>query len=127
MPKITKTTIDKMVQHPSTEIYMWDTSLTGFGVRMQPSGNASFLVKYRALTGQARKMTPGPFRDRRDRRLRRADHLFKLALLVLVLSVQRRPHRPTAHPQAHTNFGTLPRAVTLHQPAQQRRKTRRVA
>jgi len=124
VPKITKTTIDKMVQHPSTEIYMWDTSLTGFGVRMQPGGNASFLVKYRALTGQARKMTPGPFRDRR---LRRADHLFKLALLVLVPPLQRRPHRPTAHPKTHTNFGTLSPAVTLHQPAQQRRKTRRVA
>lgn len=59
MPKITKTAIDKMVPHPSTEIYMWDTSLTGFGVRMQPSGKASFLVKYRTITGQARKMTLG--------------------------------------------------------------------
>lgn len=127
MPKITKTTIDRMVQHPRIDIYMWDTSLTGFGVRMQPSGNASFPVKYRALTGQARKMTPGRFRDRRGRRLRRADHLFKLALLVLVPPLQRRPHRPTAHPKTHTNFGTLSPAVTLHQPAQQHRKTRRVA
>lgn len=59
MPKITKTALAEMVPNPDREIYIWDTSLTGFGVRMLPSGKASYCVKYRTLDGQSRKMSLG--------------------------------------------------------------------
>ncbi len=38
---------------------MWDTEIKGFGVRMMPSGVASYLIKYRNAEGQQRKMTLG--------------------------------------------------------------------
>ena len=59
MPKITKTAIDAMTPDPSRETYLWDSGLTGFGVRMMPTGKASFILKYRTRTGVSRKMTLG--------------------------------------------------------------------
>lgn len=59
MPKITKTAIDMMKPDPARESYLWDTALAGFGVRMLPSGKASFILKYRTRTGRARKMAIG--------------------------------------------------------------------
>lgn len=59
MPKITKTAVDAMAPDPARETYLWDSALAGFGVRMQPSGRASFMLKYRTRTGEARKMVLG--------------------------------------------------------------------
>ncbi|MTE01995.1 DUF4102 domain-containing protein [Paracoccus sp. YIM 132242] len=57
MPKITKTALDAMSPDPTRETYLWDSTLAGFGVRMMPTGKASFILKYRTRTGAARKMT----------------------------------------------------------------------
>ncbi|RRH76584.1 tyrosine-type recombinase/integrase [Falsigemmobacter faecalis] len=59
MPKITKTALAELVPNPDRETYLWDSSLIGFGVRMLPSGKASYIVKYRTLVGQSRKMSLG--------------------------------------------------------------------
>lgn len=59
MPKITKTALAELVPNPDREVYLWDSSLIGFGVRMQPSGKATYFVKYRTLEGQSRKMSLG--------------------------------------------------------------------
>ena len=59
MPKITKTAVDMMVSDPTRETYLWDSALAGFGVRMASSGKASFMLKYRTRTGEARKMVIG--------------------------------------------------------------------
>lgn len=59
MPKITKTALDAMAPKPDRETYLWDSALAGFGVRMMPTGKASFILKYRTRTGAARKMTIG--------------------------------------------------------------------
>lgn len=56
MPKITKTAIEAMTHDPTRESYLWDSSLTGFGVRMTASGKSSFIVKYRTRAGASRKM-----------------------------------------------------------------------
>ena len=63
MPKITKRVLDAL--RPAVDgrdVFIWDAgdgSLKGFGVRMKPSGAASYLVQYRN-------------REARTRRLRRA-------------------------------------------------------
>ncbi|SOC07666.1 integrase-like protein [Rhodobacter sp. JA431] len=56
MPKITKTAIDAMSPDASRETYLWDSALAGFGVRIMPTGRASFILKYRTRSGAARKM-----------------------------------------------------------------------
>ncbi|MDH2327822.1 integrase arm-type DNA-binding domain-containing protein [Cereibacter sp. SYSU M97828] len=56
MPKITKTAVDAMAPDPTRDIYLWDSALSGFGVRMTPSGKSSFILKYRTRSGVARKM-----------------------------------------------------------------------
>ncbi|MFC0278933.1 tyrosine-type recombinase/integrase [Falsigemmobacter intermedius] len=59
MPKITKTALAELVPNPDRETYLWDSSLIGFGVRMLPSGKATYFVKYRNSEGQSRKMSLG--------------------------------------------------------------------
>lgn len=59
MPKINKTAVDALKPDPKREVFLWDSALAGFGVRMQPSGKASFILKYRTTKGDARKMTFG--------------------------------------------------------------------
>lgn len=59
MPKINKTVVDAIKPDPKSEVFVWDSALAGYGVRMQPSGKASFILKYRTLQGDARKITFG--------------------------------------------------------------------
>jgi integrase len=63
MPKITKRALDAL--RPSLdgrEAFLWDAgdgSLKGFGVRMKPSGVASYLVQYRNREGRTRRLVLG--------------------------------------------------------------------
>jgi len=59
MPKITKRIVDAFEPDPAGEQFLWDTELKGFGVRMMPSGVASYIVKYRNTEGRQRKMAVG--------------------------------------------------------------------
>jgi integrase len=57
--RITKRIVDWAEPQPA-EYFIWDTGLPGFGVRVQPSGAMSYVVKYRAGSGRAaptRRMT----------------------------------------------------------------------
>ncbi|AWN44881.1 tyrosine-type recombinase/integrase [Methylobacterium durans] len=56
MPKITKRLVDSLTPDPFAEVYAWDTELKGFGVRVMPSGVASYVVKYRTAEGRQRKL-----------------------------------------------------------------------
>jgi integrase len=61
MPLITKRLIDS-IGPAGTEHFIWDEgdgALKGFGVRVKPSGVASYLVQYRNATGQTRRMVLG--------------------------------------------------------------------
>jgi integrase len=66
--KLTKRTIDAAV--PETQRYIvWDTELKGFGMRVEKSGNKTFLIRYRAkglkrffALGRYGVMTPGEAR-----------------------------------------------------------------
>src|SRR5215212_6499809 len=48
--KITKRTVDA-AQPAAARYELWDTELKGFGLRVEPSGAKSFIVRYRAGEG----------------------------------------------------------------------------
>jgi hypothetical protein len=56
MPKLTKRLIDTLRPRPEgPDLFAWDSELKGFGVRMKPSGTASYLIQYRTPRGQTRR------------------------------------------------------------------------
>jgi integrase len=63
MPKITKRVLDAL--RPAVDgkdVFIWDAgdgSLKGFGVRVKPSGAASYLVQYRNGEGRTRRLVLG--------------------------------------------------------------------
>lgn len=58
MPKITKALIDSL-KPKSTDLFVWDSELRGFGVRMKTSGRASYIVQYKTGQGATRRMVVG--------------------------------------------------------------------
>jgi Arm DNA-binding domain len=82
MPKLTKRIIAALQSKPDgTDLFAWDSELRGFGVRMKPSGSASFLVQYRTAQGQTRRyafakvgtLTPDEARTQAKRLLAEAE------------------------------------------------------
>lgn len=59
MPKLTKRLVDALMPSPQGEVFLWDAELKGFGVRMMPSGVASYILKYRNREGRQRKLAIG--------------------------------------------------------------------
>jgi integrase len=63
MVKLTKRTVDSIRPDPAgTDVFVWDTgdgAIKGFGVRMKPSGAASYLVQYRTREGRTRRLVLG--------------------------------------------------------------------
>src|SRR5262249_36553165 len=60
MPKITKRLIDTLrPDGGGAEVFKWDTEMRGFGVRIMPSGTASYFVQYRTPEGRTRRMIIG--------------------------------------------------------------------
>lgn len=60
MPKLTKRDIDQ-AQAQDKEIFLWDSSLPGFGVRIKPTGIKSFVIQYRNRHGRSRRVTIGRY------------------------------------------------------------------
>ena len=58
MPKITKRAVDAL-RPAERERVVWDDDITGFGVRVHPTGRKVYIVKYRH-EGRAVKATIGP-------------------------------------------------------------------
>jgi integrase len=63
MPKITKRFVDMLRPDPTgRDVFAWDGgdgALKGFGVRVKPSGAASFFVQYRNREGRTRRLVLG--------------------------------------------------------------------
>jgi hypothetical protein len=59
MPKITKRFVDSLKPDPAREVQHMDDSLAGFGVRVMPSGVASYFVRYRTEEGDSRRLVLG--------------------------------------------------------------------
>jgi integrase len=59
MPKITKRFVDGLKGHPMERTQVMDSELRGFGLRVKPSGAASYFVRYRNADGTARRLVLG--------------------------------------------------------------------
>jgi site-specific recombinase XerD len=57
--KISKRTVDALHSDPDGDRFVWDEELRGFGVRMMPSGAASYLIQYRTPHGRTRRLAIG--------------------------------------------------------------------
>ena len=57
--KLTIRTIATITADPARDTYVWDDDIVGFGLRMKPSGVASFMVQFRNAEGVSRRMTVG--------------------------------------------------------------------
>ena len=58
MPRLTKSFIDRLEQK-CADYVVWDDRISGFGVKVTPSGRKSYLLKYRSKEGRQRKPTIG--------------------------------------------------------------------
>jgi hypothetical protein len=54
--KITKRLIDALKPHDDEDLFVWDAVLTRYGLRMKPSGSATYLVLSRGERPAARAL-----------------------------------------------------------------------
>ena len=59
MPRITKRIVESLKPDPERELYVADDDLPGFGIRLRPSGAASYVIRYRTEAGESRRFTIG--------------------------------------------------------------------
>lgn len=57
--KITKKYVESLKSQDGKEIFIWDTELKGFGVRIWPSGKKTYLVQYRNEFNRTRRRKIG--------------------------------------------------------------------
>ena len=62
MPKLSKLVVDGATSGDK-EIFLWDSELKGFGLKVFPSGAKSFVLQYRTPEGRSRRYTIGKFSD----------------------------------------------------------------
>jgi site-specific recombinase XerD len=62
VPKLTKRVVDALRPDPNRDVFKWDAgdgALKGFGVRVKPSGVASYFMQYRNKEGRTRRLVLG--------------------------------------------------------------------
>ncbi|BCW87120.1 hypothetical protein sos41_02460 [Alphaproteobacteria bacterium SO-S41] len=60
MVKLTIRTVRAAVEaHEGRERFVWDEEIKGFGLRINPSGVSSYLIQYRTVHGQTRRLSLG--------------------------------------------------------------------
>jgi len=59
--KLTKRSVHAVKPNPTHDIYLWDDEVSGFGLRVKPTGIQSLFVQYRNSSGKSRRMTLGKF------------------------------------------------------------------
>lgn len=57
MPRLSKTVVDAINSAPDGDVWVWDTEVLGFGLRAQPGGRKTYVVRYRNADRIQRKMT----------------------------------------------------------------------
>lgn len=63
MQKLTKTTVDAAQPEKKKQVFLWDTEVKGFGLKIFPTGVKSFCFQYRTPEGRTRRLTIGKFSD----------------------------------------------------------------
>lgn len=58
MPRISKRLVDALVPG-DRDVWVWDGSLLGFGVRLTPGGACSYVIQYRTPAGATRRLALG--------------------------------------------------------------------
>jgi hypothetical protein len=77
--KLTLRSIADIKPDPQRDVYVWDEELAGFGLRIKPSGTKSFMLQYRNIKGDSRRITLGklgaltPDEARKEARKKLAD------------------------------------------------------
>lgn len=61
MAKITKRAVDALQPSKGQDVFIWDSELRGFGVRVKPSGVKTFLIQYRNIEGRTRRLVLGQY------------------------------------------------------------------
>jgi CRP-like cAMP-binding protein len=59
MARISRRLVESLKADPAREIYVPDDDVPGFGIRVRPSGAASYVVRYRTVAGESRRLTIG--------------------------------------------------------------------
>jgi integrase len=62
LSKLTKRVVDALRPDPKRDVFKWDAgdgALKGFGIRVKPSGIASYFVQYRTKEGRTRRLVLG--------------------------------------------------------------------
>jgi len=57
--RLTKRAVDQIRPDPGGDVLLWDETLSGFGLRVKPSGVRSYVVQYRNPKGRSRRITLG--------------------------------------------------------------------
>lgn len=57
---LTDRSLRRLVATAARRQDVWDSSISGFGVRISPEGHCSFVVRYR-VSGRLRRLTLGPY------------------------------------------------------------------
>lgn len=59
MPKITKRAVDTLAPEKGRDVFLWDSELKGFGVRVTSGGSRTYLIQYRNDEGRTRRLVLG--------------------------------------------------------------------
>jgi len=57
--KITSRSVNAFKGEAGKDVYLWDTEVRGFGLRVQPSGRRSYIYKFRTPDGRRRNRKIG--------------------------------------------------------------------
>lgn len=59
MPKLTKRLLDALERDVDRDVFVWDSEVRGFGVRVKPSGTKTFIIQYRNAERRTRRFVIG--------------------------------------------------------------------
>jgi len=68
---LTKDYIDNLVPPKNGEVWIADTQIRGFGLRLYATGESSFCIRSKDLSGNAVRRTFNPYRDTENWYLRK--------------------------------------------------------